>query len=192
MLEKINKFLEKKISARILAEKYKFIGRHVTIIGVSIIVSYIITLSLEDYWNKYYNFVKSAKEFNVIWILIGLYLVFIGISLMAYLGNADNLVNSKHFRIMALEMVPYLYTFFLIVALLSDPLSRENSEWISRNFMRVYIFITIGVYALITILLRLIVNTYNIFKDTILDGKERLTIIVTIFATIISAIALFK
>ena len=115
-----------------------------------------------------------------------------GVSLMAYLGNADNLLNSKKFRTMVWEMVPYLYTFALIIVLLSDPLSRENSEWISRNFMQVNIFITIGVYSLITILLRLIVNTYNIFKASIGDGKERLTIIVTIFATIISAIALFK
>lgn len=192
MFQRFKEFMTRQRDPGEVARYTRLIGRIIITIGISFIVSYFVCLFLKDNWINYHSFIKGINVFDVVWILSGFVFVFIGISFVGYLGSEEKMVRNIGFLKLFHEIFPYMYVFFTVILLLSDPLLENNPEWILENFNRRVVAMAFFIYCLLTICTNAIINTFKIFKFSIPDSKDRLTIIITIFATIISAIALFK
>lgn len=174
---------------------FRILGSNLTLLGISVVISYFVSLYLEDNWTSYYSLFKDINKFDIAWIVGGLYIILLGVSLLAQLGNEGDLRDMETAKIpipFILKQIPFSIVFFTVVMYIINPILVENPRWISENFYKVTFMNALVIYIALAISMNLLFNSLTIFKNSIPNSKDRLTIIVTIFATIISAIALFK
>ncbi|MFJ8517694.1 hypothetical protein [Lysinibacillus xylanilyticus] len=176
---------------------FRSIGRNITIIGISLVISILISHYLEQNWFKNYLFLKGVNISSVIWILIGLIMIVYGISILANYGTKEKfmkvngLKTRKLILVQSIKQLKYAMIVTIILVYINILLD-DNITWNTNIFFRVTSMNILVIYFLLSLGVKIILNSFTIFKSSIPDSKDRLTIIVTIFATIISAIALFK
>ncbi|WP_281486968.1 hypothetical protein [Lysinibacillus sphaericus] len=172
---------------------YRIIGSNLTMFGISVVISYFLSLYLEDNWSRYHSLYKNVKVFDVLWIAIGLYFILFGITLLAQFDTEEKIRNFEELEIsFAIKQFPFTIVFAIALFYLFNPLLVKSPNWVSENFYIVTIMNILVIYIALAISVKIIQNSFSIFKNSIPDSKDRLTFIVTVFATIISAIALFK
>ena len=180
-----------------VAKKMRSIGKHITVIGISLAISIFASLYLEQYWYKYSLFLKSVNTGNIFWIMSALIVTILGISIIAN-GTKEKVMKltglkiRKLFLVQVIMQLPYGIILGTILGYISKLLDNNNITWVTNNFYKFTFLNTLVIYSLLSIGLKIILDSFTIFKNSIPEGKDRLTFIVTVFATIISAIALFK
>lgn len=190
MIKKVINFLENKLKPEESVKNVHLFGRYATILGLSLIISYFVSNFFKGNWTKYYDFINNLKGYSIIWVLIGVYIIFLGVSSVASFSTEEKMNMDENDWKFVFKILPFSIPFGVIFVYLSYPLWLKDNEWITRNFYLVAIANTIAIYCLLTVCMNMIENIFKIFKVSVSDSKDRLTIVVTIFATIISAIAL--
>lgn len=173
---------------------FRIIGRHVTIIGMSMIVSYFVSHYLKDNWIQFYSSIQKTELFTIFWMLFGLFIFVSGLLFIEAFSNEEKIrkfMESNSWKAF-FKSLPYSLLCTVVAIYISNPLFEENPTWISEQFYRIIILNTLAIYIIFSICIKLILTLFKIFKNSIPDSKDRFSIVVTIFATIISAIALFK
>ncbi len=192
MIQKAINLLGNKLKPEERVKTAHLFGRYATILGLSLIISYFVSNFLKGNLTNYYDLIKNLKGYSIIWVFVGVYIIFLGLSTVASIGTEEKMnMNENNWKIL-FKILPFSIPFGITVVYLSYPLWLKDTEWITRNFYIIAIANTIAIYCILTVCTNMIENIFKIFKGSVSDSKDRLTIVVTIFATIISAIALFK
>lgn len=198
MIQKFKNISTEPLEPERAAKMIRSIGRHITIIGISLVISIFVSLYLEQYWYKYSLFLKGVNTGNVIWIMSALITTVFGISIMANHGTKEKVMRLNGLEIRKLILVqfilqlPYGIILGTILGYTTSLLDTNNITWVTNNFYIFTILNTLVIYSLLSVGVKILLDSFIIFKNLIPEVKDRLTIIVTVFATIISAIALFK
>lgn len=180
------------------AKMVRSIGRHITIIGISLAISIFISLYLEQYWYKYSLFLKGVNTGNVILIMSALVITVFGVSVIANYGTIEKVMKlngleiRKFILVQFILQLPYGIILGAILGYTSSLMDSNNITWVTNNFYKFTILNSLVIYSSLSIGVKILLDSFIIFNNSIPEGKDRLTIIVTVFATIISAIALFK
>ncbi|MBC2370514.1 hypothetical protein HBP98_00715 [Listeria booriae] len=115
--------------------------------------------------------------------LIALLLILIGLVILSYQRSLDKTLKEK----LALDSV----FIFLAIILGTQQLLSSPVGFNTFTFLAIFIF-GFAFTAIIRLLMQITELAYKKFKSSIRDPKDRYTIVIGIFATIISLIAIFK
>ncbi|MFD4491667.1 hypothetical protein [Lysinibacillus fusiformis] len=196
--EKIENIKERPISQEVGVKFIRTLGGHSTIIGISLVISIFVSHFLKQNWIKFYSLLKEVVDLsNAILMLIALAFIVYGIALIANFGTKEKLMrnngltNGKIIMFQIYKQLPYFVVTTIIWFYIKIILDNKT-VWITNNFLMVIIMNALVIYLLLVVSVKLILNSYKIFNNSVEDSKDRLTIIITICATMISAIALFK
>ncbi|MEY9975751.1 hypothetical protein [Lysinibacillus sp. RC79] len=161
----------------------KKFGRYYFLIGISIAFSIISSKWVITHNDVLSNIFEIYTPIEMILLILGLILFIEGIY---FYSKPEIIYKTKNLII----FFPYIITYAFIWWFYDFSNNNRLLEELSSFYLITYLFlIWISIFYEIIKLCKAI---KNIIKNSSNDSKDRLSIVITIIATIISAIALFK
>lgn len=160
-----------------------------TIMGISIFLSVISTINIRSNFDKFVNIMTKIDHMSSKYLVIGLLLLTFALIIFI-------LKYSEDFSISIILIFKQFGPIFFCIGMIYQTINTSEILYFNENSILRYNYY----FYFITILFATIFYTcYQILKSTILflkinipDSKDRLSIVITIVATIVSFIALFK
>ena len=161
----------------------KKMADYVIMAGLSMILSFVLTNLIQDHTKLLFEFFSGIQIPKFFYLEIAAVIFIQGIILK---NNPKLVWLSK--RAILIRFSPY----FIFIAYFLSMMEYMPKEFGTIEFIVFIIINTIMIYAILIELLRVIKSLFQLLNKSVSDSKDRLSIIITIIATIISMIALFK
>ncbi len=156
-------------------------GEYYILIGLSVVLSIASSKWVILYQKSLAKIFESYSIMEMFFFIIGLIVLIQGI----YIYSKPE-ITYKSKRV--LIFIPYIIIYYMIWQFY---IHMKIQEELKENII-LLAFLFLFWLAVLYEMFKFIIAIKNILKNSVKDSKDRLSIVITIIATIISAIALFK